>query len=97
MLNIPQRKLPFQDVAKAGLKFGDEGEQYSKKISEDLFTDGRYQDLDLEEEKAQQKMLAQKFQPLLAWLKEKTGDVVRDGKLQLFHVAKVIDRDLLKL
>ena len=27
LLNIFVRKLPFQDVAKAGLKFGDEGER----------------------------------------------------------------------
>lgn len=37
-------------------------------------------DLDPEEEKAQQKMLAEKFKPLLTWLKEQVGEVVRDGK-----------------
>ena len=26
---LPLRKIPFQDVAKAGLKFGDEGDTYS--------------------------------------------------------------------
>ncbi|KAF9055246.1 HSP90-domain-containing protein [Hymenopellis radicata] len=53
------KTLPFQDVAKAGLKFGDE-------------------DLDAEEEKALQKEMTEKFQPLLDYLKKEAGDVVRD-------------------
>ncbi|TFK43547.1 Hsp90 protein-domain-containing protein [Crucibulum laeve] len=53
------KNVPFQDVAKAGLKFGDE-------------------DLDEEEEKEQQKILNEKFKPLLEWLKVEAKDVVRD-------------------
>ncbi|KAH8118404.1 heat shock protein Hsp90 [Phellopilus nigrolimitatus] len=53
------KKIPFQDVAKAGLKFGDE-------------------DLDPEEEKESQKELAEKFEPLLKWLKAQAGNIVRD-------------------
>ncbi|ETW84044.1 hypothetical protein HETIRDRAFT_381382 [Heterobasidion irregulare TC 32-1] len=51
--------VPFQDVAKSGLKFGDE-------------------DLDPEEEKANQLALKEKFKPLLKWLKDQAGDIVRD-------------------
>jgi heat shock protein beta len=36
-------------------------------------------DLDPEEEKAQQKSLEEKFQPLLDWLKVEAKDSVRDG------------------
>ncbi|KAF8897518.1 Hsp90 protein-domain-containing protein [Infundibulicybe gibba] len=53
------KRIPFQDVAKAGLKFGDE-------------------ELDPEEEKAEQKALTEKFQPLLDWLKAEAKDLVRD-------------------
>ncbi|KAF9247032.1 Hsp90 protein-domain-containing protein [Melanogaster broomeanus] len=48
--------IPFQDVAKAGLKFGDDSE-------EDVETMGA---------------LAEKFAPLLEWLKVEAGDNVRD-------------------
>ncbi|KAI0068699.1 HSP90-domain-containing protein [Artomyces pyxidatus] len=51
--------VPFQDVAKAGLKFGDE-------------------DLDPEEEKEKAQEIKDKFQPLLTWLKNQAGEVVRD-------------------
>ncbi|KAI5123403.1 hypothetical protein M0805_006109 [Coniferiporia weirii] len=53
------KKIPFQDVAKAGLKFGDE-------------------DLDPEDEKEREKELAEKFKPLLVWLKDQASSVVRD-------------------
>ena len=33
-----------------------------------------------EEEKEEQKRLTEEYQPLLTWLKEQAGDVVRDGK-----------------
>ncbi|KAG6817393.1 hypothetical protein H0H87_009037 [Tephrocybe sp. NHM501043] len=58
--NVRQWKnVQFQDVAKAGLKFGDEDE-------------------DAEEEKAEQTRLAEKFKPLLDWLKDEAKDAVRD-------------------
>ncbi|KAF5388243.1 hypothetical protein D9615_000400 [Tricholomella constricta] len=58
--NIRQWKnVPFQDVAKAGLKFGDEEQ-------------------DLEDEKQEQKRMAEKFKPLLDWLKTEAKDAVRD-------------------
>lgn len=58
--NLRQWKnVPLQDVAKAGLKFGDE-------------------DMDPEEEKDQQKALAEEFKPLLDWLKVEAKDIVRD-------------------
>jgi hypothetical protein len=37
-------------------------------------------DLDPEEEKDQTKVLEERFQPLLDWLKSQIGNVVRDGK-----------------
>ncbi|TFK75925.1 HSP90-domain-containing protein [Pluteus cervinus] len=52
------KSFPFQDVAKAGLQFGDE-------------------DLDAEE-KEQEKHLAERYQPLIDWLKKESNDVVRD-------------------
>ncbi|KAG6880046.1 hypothetical protein C0992_007363 [Termitomyces sp. T32_za158] len=58
--NLRQWKnVPFQDVAKAGLKFGDENEN-------------------AEEEQEEQKRLAEKFKPLLEWLKAEAKDLVRD-------------------
>lgn len=33
-----------------------------------------------EEEKEEQKKLTEEYQPLLNWLKEQAGDVVRDGE-----------------
>ncbi|KAF8631941.1 hypothetical protein AX15_002109 [Amanita polypyramis BW_CC] len=53
------KKIPFQDVAKAGLKFGDE-------------------DMEAEEEKEQQKLLSEKYKPLLDWLKRQSEGLVRD-------------------
>jgi len=50
------KKVPFQDVAKSGLKFGDE-------------------DLDPE---ADNIALAEKFKPLLVWMKDQVAHVVRD-------------------
>ena len=70
--------MPFQDVAKAGLKFGDEGEIgfffrfYS--LSHICI------DLDPEEEKERLKETKEKFKPLIMWLKGQASDVVRDGK-----------------
>ncbi|KAF8592600.1 heat shock protein Hsp90 [Ramaria rubella] len=55
-------KLTFQDVAKTGLKFGDEEE-------------------DPEEEKQKQQELAEKFKPLIDWLKNETSSVVLDVTL----------------
>ncbi|KAG6861602.1 hypothetical protein C0995_014509 [Termitomyces sp. Mi166 len=67
--NLRQWKnIPFQDVAKAGLKFGDESEPFHK----------AYLDEDAEEEKEEQKRLAEKFKPLLEWLKDEAKDIVRD-------------------
>ncbi|KZT72468.1 HSP90-domain-containing protein [Daedalea quercina L-15889] len=53
------KTVPFQDVAKAGLRFGDE-------------------ELSPEEEKAEQNKLTEEYEPLLTWLKQQAGDVVRD-------------------
>jgi heat shock protein 90kDa beta len=55
------RKLSFQDVAKAGLKFGDE-----------------------DDENEQQESLAEKYKPLLDWLKKQSEGIVRDGLFNLF-------------
>lgn len=55
------RSLSFQDVAKAGLQFGDEGEES-------------------EDEKAEMEALAEKFQPLLMYLKLEAQGVVHDGE-----------------
>ena len=57
------RKLSFQDVAKAGLKFGDE-----------------------DDENEQQESLAEKYKPLLDWLKKQSEGIVRDGLFNLFVV-----------
>ncbi|KAI0053625.1 HSP90-domain-containing protein [Auriscalpium vulgare] len=58
--NLRQWKgIPFQDAAKAGLKFGDE-------------------ELDPEEEKEQRETVNDKFKPLLTWIKDQAGNVVRD-------------------
>ncbi|KAG5646569.1 hypothetical protein DXG03_002872 [Asterophora parasitica] len=79
--NVRQWKnVPFQDVAKAGLKFGDE-------------------DQDPEDEKKEQKELAEKFKPLLEWLKTEAKDSVRDGvikELVLTLFAVVISNRLVK-
>lgn len=40
----------------------------------------RFTELSPEEEKEEQKRLTEQYQPLLTWLKEQAGDVVRDGK-----------------
>ncbi|KIY71447.1 HSP90-domain-containing protein [Cylindrobasidium torrendii FP15055 ss-10] len=53
------KSLSFQDVAKAGLQFGDEGEES-------------------ENEKAEMEALAEKFQPLLMYLKLEAQGVVHD-------------------
>ncbi|KAF8655303.1 hypothetical protein AX16_003200 [Volvariella volvacea WC 439] len=53
------KNFPLQDVAKQGLKFGDEDE-------------------DSEQEKEHQQTLAEKFKPLLEWLKKEANDIVRD-------------------
>ncbi|OBZ70180.1 Endoplasmin [Grifola frondosa] len=72
------KKLPFQDVAKAGLKFGDE-------------------ELDPEEEKEQQKLLSEKFQPLTDWLRDEVRangmarDVVISDRLVTSPCAVIAD------
>lgn len=74
------RGIPFQDVAKAGLQFGDEGKKHNH------FYSVCYSwciGLDAEEEKEQQKDLDEKFKPLLDWLKLKAKDIVRNGELIL--------------
>jgi hypothetical protein len=40
-------------------------------------------DLDPEEDKDEQKDLAEKFKPLLDWLKVEAKDIVRDGTLSM--------------
>jgi len=42
-------------------------------------------DLDPEEDKEQQKVLAQEFKTLLDWLKVEAKDIVRDGILSMFQ------------
>lgn len=39
-----------------------------------------YADTDPEEEKAEQKALAEQYKPLLDWLKNEAKDIVRDGE-----------------
>lgn len=38
-------------------------------------------DLDPEDEKAQQKELEERYQPLTEWLKKQAGDAVREGEV----------------
>jgi heat shock protein 90kDa beta len=71
------RGVPFQDVAKAGLMFGDEGIFQRSKDSFFLFFITL--DSDPEEEKEEQKALEVKFQPLIEWLKYEAKDSVLDG------------------
>ncbi|KAJ7179213.1 Hsp90 protein-domain-containing protein [Mycena filopes] len=52
------KNVPFQDVAKAGLKFGDEEVEA--------------------QEKEEKEEMAEKFQPLLKYLKDHSKDIVRD-------------------
>jgi hypothetical protein len=42
-----------------------------------------HQELDPKEEQEREKELAEKFKPLLEWLKGEAKDVVRDGKFML--------------
>lgn len=73
------RGIPFQDVAKAGLKFGDEGTSHLQ-VRKILFSNFCITlDLDPEEEKEEQKALEEKFLPLIEWLKKEAKDSVRDG------------------
>jgi len=71
--------LPFQDVAKAGLKFGDEGRRtyFRWPLSWCLIS---VTDEEEEDSKEAQKKLEEKFKPLLEWLTEETKDVVRSGE-----------------
>lgn len=64
-------------MAKAGLKFGDER---TFKSARSIFSPNVFPtDLDPEEEKAEQKALTEKFQPLIDYLKKEAKDTVRDG------------------
>ncbi|KAJ3830537.1 Hsp90 protein-domain-containing protein [Lentinula raphanica] len=70
------KNVPFQDIAKVGLKFGDE-------------------DMDEEEEKQLQKEAAEKYKPLMDYLKKQAQNVVRDvvisNRLVTSPVAIVAD------
>ena len=66
-------------MAKAGLRFGDEGKNHCQLSEFFLILD--IVDLSPEEERTQQQELMDKFKPLLAWLKDQAGDVVRSGAI----------------
>jgi heat shock protein 90kDa beta len=70
------RGIPFQDAAKAGLQFGDEGEwkMQCMKMAHIFCAD-----LDPEDEKALKAETKKKFKPLLTWLKSQAPGIVRDG------------------
>ena len=70
------RKLPFQDVAKAGLKFGDEG-KYHVHLKYIFYLNIMIDEDDEDKESAEE--LAERYKPLLEWLKERSSHVVRDG------------------
>lgn len=74
------RGLPFQDVAKAGLVFGDEGEcricVHGPAGNSACLVPA---DSDPEYEKEQQEILKERFKPLLDYLKKEAQDLVRDG------------------
>ncbi|KAJ7228675.1 Hsp90 protein-domain-containing protein [Mycena pura] len=73
--NIRQFKnIPFQDVAKAGLKFGDEGLPISA-----VSLPNSNDTLDVEEEeKAEKEIQTERYTPLINYLKSHSKDVVRD-------------------
>ena len=73
------KKVPFQDVAKAGLKFGDEGITMCF-LRKNCSLNFLFQDLDPEEEKEQLNDIKERFKPLIMWLKGQASEVVRDGK-----------------
>jgi heat shock protein 90kDa beta len=65
-------------VAKAGLKFGDEG-KFLSVVRKYRLINRFLLDLDAEEEKDEEKALTEKFKPLLDWLKVQVKDIVQDG------------------
>lgn len=73
------RGYPFQDIAKVGLKFGDEGNRPCLSLTP--LTDSIIPDLDEEEEKEQQKELTEQYKSLIEYLKKAASDVVRDGRI----------------
>lgn len=79
-------KMSFQDVTKAGLKFGDEGMVSCGYFVIALCLLGTL-DEDPEEEKDKHTALAEKFQPLIDWLKNQTAGVIMDGTW--FHICSV--------
>ena len=48
-----------------------------------------FTDLSPEEEKQQQQELIEKFKPLLTWLKDQAGDVVRSGTNNLVNSCRI--------
>lgn len=81
------RNVPFRDVAKAGLKFGDEGSALCTLI---VYRTHSLTDMDPEEEKDQQKALAEEFKPLLDWLKVEAKDIVRDGMFSMLSIILTV-------
>lgn len=80
------RDIPFQDAAKAGLKFGDEGKTSENLPAALIQRATSYLDRDAAAEKAQYIELEEKFKPLINWLKQEAGDTVRNGRnLKLAH------------
>ncbi|KAH6914924.1 Hsp90 protein-domain-containing protein [Coprinopsis sp. MPI-PUGE-AT-0042] len=72
------KSLPFQDAAKAGLKFGDEG------TASLIHFQSKYMlmvPLDPEAEAAREKELNEQFKPLVDWMKVEATDIVKDVKL----------------
>ena len=76
------RTISFQDVAKAGLKFGDEGASPPGFDCVWLSDVTSFADTDPEEEKAEQAALTEKFEPLIDWLRKEVREkgAARDGK-----------------
>ncbi len=77
------RGIPFQDAAKAGLLFGDEGEPEKRTFHCKEFTHMVLVDLGAEEEKETQAEIKEKFKPLLGWLKTQAGGIVRDSSYRV--------------
>ncbi|KAL0579543.1 hypothetical protein V5O48_002472 [Marasmius crinis-equi] len=89
------KNVPFQDVAKVGLKFGDEGRLFLPLVSFITLILLYPTALAEEDEKEQQEMYEEKFKPLMDYLRKKAFNVVRDvvisNRLVTSPVAVVAD------
>jgi hypothetical protein len=75
------RGVPFQDVAKAGLNFGDGKSSLHASVSQFSFCTK-----DTKEEKDILAELTEKYTPLLEWLKVEAGDNVKDGECSISYM-----------